>query len=314
LSALATKAAPFSQRLSERQARLGTRACLGLDPRPEAHPLTDPARLGAASAWDPRVVSAVGRYLSTVLEATADLVSACKPQAAFFEALGPGGLALLAELTSLARDLGVPVIMDAKRGDIGTTAEAYARAYLEDGPFAADALTVNPYLGFDTVQPFVDAAIRTGRCVLVLVRTSNPGSGDVQALELAAGGTVASRVADRLTAIAEGLEADEDGYTAVGAVAGAPRDLPWLRSALPRSPLLVPGYGAQGAAGVDVAPAFDGAGFGAVVSASRTLTNGRGFEEATTFEEVAAMARAAAAAMRDDIEAALVLRTASSPA
>ena len=308
---MSVRSEPYSRRLTERQARLGTRVCLGLDPRPAAHPLTDPGRLGATAPWDPRVTAAVGRYLAATLEATADLIAACKPQAAFFEALGPSGLELLAEVTALARDLGVPVLLDAKRGDIGTTAEAYAQAYLADGPLAADALTVSPYLGLDTLEPFVAAARRGGRGLYVLVRTSNPGSGDVQGLELAGGGTVASRVAERLAALAEGLEADDDGYTLLGAVAGAPADLPWLRAALPRSPLLVPGYGAQGAAGADVAAAFDGRGHGALVSASRTLTYGPGFEEARTFEEVAAMARAAAVAMRDDVEAALAARPAA---
>src|SRR5690606_9306648 len=127
-------------------------------------------------------------YLAAVLEAVSDLVAACKPQAAFFEAMGPAGYAALAELTALARDLGVPVVLDAKRGDIGSTAAAYAEAYLGDGPLAADALTVNPYLGLDTLEPFVAAAVRGGRGLYVLVRTSNPGSRDLQGLELAGGG------------------------------------------------------------------------------------------------------------------------------
>ncbi len=300
--------APYTRRLSERQARLGTRVCLGLDPRPAAHPLTDPARLGATSPWDPAVAAAAGRYLETVLEATSDLIAACKPQAAFFEALGPAGADALAGVMAVARDLGVPIVLDAKRGDIGSTAEAYAQAYLADGPLAADALTVSPYLGLDTLEPFVAAAKRGGRGLYVLVRTSNPGSRDLQGLELAGGGTVAARLAERLAAIAERLASDDHDYVALGAVAGAPEDLAWLRAALPRSPLLVPGYGAQGATGADVVAAFDAAGHGALVSASRTLTYGEGFESAVTFEEVGALARAAVAAMRGDIESALSRR------
>ncbi len=303
---------PFTRRLTARQQRLGTRVCLGLDPRPADHPLTDPDRLGAPSPWDERVVAAVGRYLAAVLEATADLVCACKPQAAFFEAMGPGGMALLAQVVALARDLGVPVVLDAKRGDIGTTAAAYARAYLGDGPLAADAMTVSPYLGLDTLEPFVEAAVAGGRGVYVLVRTSNPGSGDLQRLPLAGGGTVASRLAARLAELAERLDADEDGYTPLGAVAAAPADLPDLRAALPRSPLLVPGYGAQGAAGADVVHAFDARGRGAVVSASRSLTYGRGFADAVSLDEVAALARSSAAAMRADVEAALAARAPAS--
>ncbi|HEX7039214.1 MAG TPA: orotidine-5'-phosphate decarboxylase [Trueperaceae bacterium] len=310
MSAVASPGEPYSRRVTERQARLGTRVCLGLDPRPAAHPLTDPARLGASSPRDPRVVTAVGRYLAAVLEATADLIAACKPQAAFFEALGPAGSGLLAEVVALARDLGVPVVLDAKRGDIGTTAEAYAEAYLGDGPLAADALTVSPYLGLDTLEPFLAAAVRGGRGLYVLVRTSNPGSRDLQGLALAGGGTVASRLAARLADMAAGMDADEDGYTALGAVAAAPEDLAELRAALPRSPLLVPGYGAQGARGADVVDAFDARGHGALVSASRSLTNGSGFETAVSLDEVAAMARSSAAAMRGDIEAALAARAA----
>ncbi|HLV12011.1 MAG TPA: orotidine-5'-phosphate decarboxylase, partial [Trueperaceae bacterium] len=232
----------------------------------------------------------------------------CKPQAAFFEAMGPAGYAALAEVTALARDLGVPVVLDAKRGDIGSTAAAYAEAYLGDGPLAADALTVNPYLGLDTLEPFVAAAVRGGRGLYVLVRTSNPDSRDLQGLELAGGGTVASRLAERLAARAAELDADAQGYTALGAVAGAPEDLAWLREALPRSPLLVPGYGAQGGRADDVAPAFDARGLGALVNASRTLTYGLGFADAATVDEVASLARTAAAAMRDGIEAAVAAR------
>src|SRR5690606_2312875 len=183
------------------------------------------------------------------------------------------------------RELGVPVILDAKRGDIGSTAEAYAQAYLGDGPLAVDALTVNPYLGLDTLVPFVQAAVRGGRAVYVLVRTSNPGSRDLQGLRVEGGGSVATRLATRLADIASGLAADDDGYTPLGAVAGDPSDMADVRAALPRSPLLVPGYGAQGARAGDVTAAFDRAGLGAVVNASRTLMYSRGSVGATTFEE-----------------------------
>ena len=309
---MAAGSEPYARRLHARQARLRTRVCLGLDPRPASHPLTDPERLGAVSPRDPRVLAALRRYLGAALEAASDLIAACKPQAAFFEALGPAGWELLAEVVALARDLGVPVVLDAKRGDIGSTAQAYADAYLGEGPLAADALTVSPYLGLDTLEPFVAAAAAHGRGVYVLVRTSNPGSGDLQDLPLAGGGTVASRLAERLAALSDGLEADDDGYTPLGAVTGAPRDLPWLRAALPRSPLLVPGYGAQGAVAADVAPAFDARGLGALVNASRTLTYGEGIAEATTFEEVGALVRERAEAMRRDLEAAVAARATAS--
>ena len=302
----------FAARVHERRHRLGTAVCLGLDPRPTAHPLTHPKTLGATNIWDDAVLEAVRDYCFAVLNATHDLIAACKPQAAFFEALGPGGFEVLADVLRYARRLGVPVILDAKRGDIGTTAAAYAEAYLGDGPLAADALTVSPYLGLDTITPFLDAAVRGGRAVYVLVRTSNPGSRDLQALALGGGGTVAGHLAAALAAMAADLPADEQGYTALGAVAGDPSDLQALRAALPRSPLLVPGFGAQGATADDVVPAFDANGSGAVVNASRSLTYGDGFESAASFEQVGELSRAATQSMRDALESALAARVRAS--
>ncbi|HZX00043.1 MAG TPA: orotidine-5'-phosphate decarboxylase [Trueperaceae bacterium] len=303
----------FTARLHDRRYRLGTAVCLGLDPRPAAHPLTRPERLGATHVWEDAVLDAVAAYCVAVLDATHDLIAACKPQAAFFEALGPGGMDVLAQVTARARALGVPVILDAKRGDIGTTAEAYAQAYLGDGPLAVDAVTVNPYLGLDTITPFLEAAVRGGRAAYVLVRTSNPGSRDLQRSTLSGGGTLATRLAADLDEIASGLPADDAGYTPLGAVAGDPSDLAEMRAALPRSPLLVPGYGAQGARAVDVTDAFDRAGLGAVVNASRSLTYGPGSEAASTFEEVGEFARAATLRMRDELEGALAISLRGSP-
>ena len=239
-----------------------------------------------------------------VLHATHDLIACVKPQSAFFEALGVPGLIALAQVIADARALEVPVILDAKRGDIGSTAEAYAEAYLADGVFAADALTVNPYLGLDTLEPFLAAAAAGGRGVFVLVKTSNPGSGDLQDAVGADGLRLHERLADALAARAEALPHDTDGYTALGAVVGAtyPRDLAAARARLPRSLLLVPGYGAQGGRADDVAAAFDASGLGAVVNASRALFY------PTQEDDVARATRAAAAAMRDDLNRALAAR------
>ena len=160
-------------------------------------------------------------------------------------------------------------------------------------------------LGLDTLEPFVSAAVANSKAIYVLVRTSNPGSRDLQGLELSGGASVAGHLAQRLAAMAQALPADEDGYTCLGAVAGDARAMAAVRAALPRSPLLVPGYGAQGSAARDVVPAFDGAGLGAVVSASRTLTYGAEFQQAASFAEVGERARAAAVRMRDEVEVAL---------
>ncbi len=297
---------PFPERLAEHARTAGSVVCLGLDPRPEAHPLTHPTRFGGDGR---ALAAAVGNYLVAVLDATHDVVACCKPQAAFFEALGPAGLEALSRVLRYARALGVPTILDAKRGDIGSTAEAYAAAYLGDGPFAADALTVNPYLGLDTLEPFLRAAEANGRGLFVLVRTSNPGSADIQELRLADGGRLHEHLADRLNARAERLPA-HGGYTALGAVVGAtqPAALAELRRRLPTSLLLVPGYGAQGGTAGDVTPAFDASGWGAVVNASRSLTYTSEATAAPTLAEAGAAVRAAAIRMRDDLRRAIEAR------
>ena len=291
----------FASRLHERVLRLDTRVCLGIDPRPASHPKTDPA----AHDHDPaRVGRAVAAYAREVLDATHDLVACVKPQSAFFEALGIPGLIALAQVIADARSRGIPVILDAKRGDIGSTAEAYAAAYLADGVFAADALTVSPYLGLDTLEPFLAAAETGGRGVFVLVKTSNPGSGDLQDAVTADGGRLHERLADALARRHAGMPRDADGYGPLGAVVGAtyPRELTAARERLPGSILLVPGYGAQGGTAADVVGAFDARGLGAVVNASRSLFY------PTRGDDVAAAARAAATAMRDDRNAALARR------
>ncbi|MDF1524410.1 MAG: orotidine-5'-phosphate decarboxylase [Trueperaceae bacterium] len=296
-----TDGATFAERVHARVRALGSRVCLGIDPRPHAHPSTHPERFAGDPAKTARAVVA---YVRAVLDATDDLIACAKPQSAFFEALGVPGVIALAQVLADLRERGIPAILDAKRGDIGSTAEAYAAAYLADGVFAADALTVNAYLGLDTLEPFLAAALAGHRGLFALVKTSNPGSGDLQDLATEDGRKVHERLADALAARAERLPADADGYTALGAVVGAtyPAELTAARARLPRSLLLVPGYGAQGGRGDDVAGAFDATGVGAVVNASRTLLY------PTAGDDVGPAARAAALAMRDDLNRALEAR------
>ncbi len=300
-AAFGPRSASFTERLHERILRLDTRVCLGIDPRPSAHPHTDPAR----HAHDPaRVGRAVAAYAREVLDATHDLIACVKPQSAFFEALGIPGLIALAQVIEDAKARSVPVILDAKRGDIGSTAEAYAAAYLADGVFAADALTVNPYLGLDTLEPFLAAAEARRRGVFVLVKTSNPGSGDLQDVTGDDGRRLHERLADALAARCAAMAPDAFGYGPLGAVVGAtyPHELAAARERLPASVLLVPGYGAQGGTAQDVAGAFDARGLGAVVNASRSLFYpGRG-------DGVGEAARAAVTVMRDDLNDALAAR------
>ena len=259
----------YVQRLHDRIRQTGTPALVGLDPRLDQIP----AELRDAAASPAAAFEAFSRE---VIDVVSGLVPAVKPQSAFFEACGPDGVAALARVVRHARDAGLLVILDAKRGDIGSTAEAYAAAYLagEDpdaAPVAADALTVNPYLGPDTLEPFVDRARDAGAGLYVLVRTSNPQSAGFQ--DAARDGRrVFEIVGDTLDAINAAGET-HDGYGPVGAVAGAtyPQELTDLRRRLPHTPFLIPGYGSQGGTAADVADAFDAGGLGGLVNSSRAI-------------------------------------------
>ena len=284
-------------RLAHRVAATDSRVCLGIDPRPDAHPLTDPDTHHNDPA---KVARAVVHYFQAILDKTHDLIACVKPQSAFFERLGIPGLIALAQLIADAKSLELPVILDAKRSDIGSTSRAYADAYLADGVFGSDALTINPYLGTDSMHPFVETADANERGLFVLVKTSNPGSGDFQSLTTAAGRQVYEVVAERLTGLAE-QRLDADGLSPIGAVVGAtfPQELAQIRQQLPHSWILVPGYGAQGATASDVSGAFLAGGKAAVVSASRSLTH------TTDDQTFARRAREAALVMRDEINAAI---------
>ncbi|WP_102126230.1 orotidine-5'-phosphate decarboxylase [Deinococcus planocerae] len=263
----------FAAAVTERTRHLKTRLCVGLDPRLKAY----------------RDVDHLRAHTLDVLEVTAPLAACVKPQLAFFEALGLRGFALLEEVCAAARLLGLPVILDGKRGDIGSTAEAYAQGWL-GGPHAGDALTVNPFLGFGTLTPFVEAGRRNGGAVFVLVKTSNPDQADLQG----------HGVSERVAAEVARLGAEEDGeYAGVGAVVGAthPRDLAAFRALMPRALLLLPGLGAQGAAAADLAPAFHPGGTGALASASRAVQYADGLDVAAS--------REAARRLRDELNAAL---------
>jgi orotidine-5'-phosphate decarboxylase len=246
--------------------------CLGLDPR---GPFPEECMRGvrADRAGQAR---AVERYCLGILEAAGDAAAAVKPQVAFFEALGGYGLSALDRICAVAREQGIVVIADAKRGDIPSTAEAYAMAWL--GPRAgneapvADAMTVNPYLGEDSLGPYLAACDAGGAGVYVLVRTSNPGSADLQALELADGGTVWERAA-AMTAGLGASRVGRHGLASVGAVVGLtqPEALAAARRLMPAAPLLIPGFGAQGGSLAAAAPAFHPHPAGGLVNAARSV-------------------------------------------
>jgi orotidine-5'-phosphate decarboxylase len=284
----------FFDRLEERRRRLGTALCVGLDPRLDLIP----ADLKAEAGGD--VARLLYRFGAEVIDLAGPSAACVKVQIAFFEAHGTAGMAAYARLLAEARSAGLPVVADVKRGDIGTTAEAYAAGHLTPGAdFEADALTINPYLGEDAMLPFVRAARAHGKGLYVLVRTSNPGARDLQEQE--AGDPprpvyeVVARLVERLGSAGT---SPRTGLADVGAVVGAtaPAAGAALRVLLPRTPFLVPGYGAQGGGAQDVAPCFRADGSGAVVNASRSVIH-PAVAEGQDWRE--AVARAAAAARED---------------
>jgi orotidine-5'-phosphate decarboxylase len=265
---------PFAQRLCDAVQRRQSQIVLGLDP--------DPARLWPAAAvaaerggeGAERAARAVVEHCRLLIEAAAPACVAAKPQLACFERLGAAGWASLAQVVELARAAGLLVIADAKRGDFPPTAAAYAQALAGATPtlagevagLGADAFTVNPLLGADTLAPF----IASGAGVFVLVRTSNPGAADVQDLELAVGGRVWERLA---SLVADLGEVRPCGLSDVGAVMGAtaPEHLGRARELMPHAVFLLPGVGAQGGRVEDLAAAFTPGRAGGLVSASRSI-------------------------------------------
>ena len=205
-----------------------------------------------------------------MIDVVAPLVPIVKPQLACFEAVGPHGMAALADVIAHARSKGLLVLADGKRGDIGSTAEAYADGWLA-GPWAADALTVNPYLGLDSIEPFVKVAEQRNAGIFILVKTSNPGSKDFQDLRCD-GRTNYEHVAAGVEALAARTAAGAT-YGAVGAVVGAtwPKQLDELRAAMPHAWILVPGFGRQGGRASDVRGAFHADGLGALVVSARDV-------------------------------------------
>jgi orotidine-5'-phosphate decarboxylase len=244
-------------------AAVAAKACpvvVGFDPRPE--------RLPEALSRGASLPAAVTQFCERVIDRVHHLVPCVKPQIAFFEAMGHEGFRASAGVGAPARPRGLLVIGDVKRGDIGSTAEAYARAHFAH----ADALTVHPLLGTDSVEPFLRYCRNAGKGLFVLVRTSNPSAVEFQDLRCG-DRTLSEHIADAVERW--GSSASPAGtYSAVGAVVGAtwPQELARLRARMPRAWLLLPGVGAQGARVEDLADAFDSQGMGGLVAVSRAAT------------------------------------------
>lgn len=292
--------ASFGERLARAVGARRSNLVLGLDPEP-AHLWPDAHRAAGDGPAEQQLARAVLSHCHLVIDAVAPSVVAVKLQVASFERLGTPGRTVLGALCSHAQERGLLVIADAKRGDIDVTARAYAEAFLGEtatpwGPvigLGADALTVNPYMGADTLAALLEVARPRGRGLFVLVRTSNPGAADVEDLPTTPDGEpVWARVARMVDALSEPAQAIGD----VGAVAGAtaPEHLGRLRELMPRTPFLLPGVGAQGGRVELLAPAWVPGPAGGLVTASRSVVRAHEADGG----EPAAAARAEAERLR----------------
>ena len=280
----------FPDRVAEAVERKRSQLLVGLDPRPDLLPveLVGDSQFDHAAAAD-----GCGRFCRGIIDSVAPHVVGVKPQLAFFEALGSPGIEAFEDVCTYARAAGLLVIADAKRGDIGSTSRAYAAAYLEprgeERPIA-DAMTVNPYLGRDSLEPFLAACRRHGAGLFCLVKTSNEGSADVQDLVLSDGRPLWQQVALLVHELGEELVGSR-GLSSIGAVVGAthPRAIGEARRLMPQAMLLLPGVGAQGATPADLARAFTSGPASALPSASRSVlyafrASGEDWRTAAAFE------------------------------
>lgn len=301
------------QTLVEKIKEKGNPSVAGLDARLEYIPAAIVRRHQMLHGETLRAAAeSIVEFNCGLMDALADIVPAIKPQSAYYELLGSYGAMALKETIDYAHAKGLYVIADVKRGDIGATAAAYAEAYLgktrvgdsEISAYGADNVTINAYLGTDGVEPFLKECRTRQKSIFVLVKTSNPSSGELQNRDME-GAPLYARVAEMMQIWGEGL-LTPCGYNQVGAVVGAtyPEEQGIIRALLPHSYFLVPGYGAQGATASDIANAFNDDGLGAIVNSSRGImcawqkTGGAG-------ENYKEAARAEAIRMRDEIVSAI---------
>ena len=276
----------FADRLIEAVKAKGNPICVGLDPRLDKIPDHIVRRALAAEDTTPlrAAAEAIIEFNKGIIDAIHDLVPVVKPQIAFYEIFGFEGVRAYEETLKYAKSKGLITIADAKRNDIGSTAEAYAQSFLGEVAlfggddevimpvFDADSITINPYLGWDGIKPFVEECNKYDKGIFVLVKTSNPSSGDLQDLQMSDGNAVYEIVGQLLDSWGAN-EVGENGYSLMGAVVGAtyPEQAKRLRKLMPNTIFLVPGYGAQGGGAEDVAPCFNEDGLGAIVNSSRGI-------------------------------------------
>lgn len=255
---------------------------------------------------------AILEFNKELIDSVYDIVPAVKPQIAFYEMFGAEGIKVFNETCKYAKQKGMIIIADVKRGDIGSTAAGYSNAYLGKTPigqekvsiYDVDFVTVNPYLGIDGVKPFIDDCKEYGKGIFILVKTSNKSSGELQDLKLENGTTIYEKVAELVNSWGEEL-VGEYGYSSVGAVVGAtyPIQIKELREIMPKTYFLIPGYGAQGGKAEDIALGFKD-GIGGIVNASRSLMSAYKsdrWKDKYSEKEFGKATRAEAIRMRDEL-------------
>ena len=284
---------------------------MGLDPRYDMLPkcVTDkyPKTLEGVS-------KAIIEYNKALIDATYDIIPAVKPQLAFYEMFGIPGMVAFEETCKYAKEKGMIIIADNKRGDIGSTAQGYSNAYLgrtpigeiEEAVYDVEFITVNPYMGTDCVKPFIEDCKKYNKGIFILVKTSNPSSGELQDVKLGSGEEVYKKVVELVEKWGEELRG-EYGYSSIAAVVGAtyPKQLQELRELAPHTYFLIPGYGAQGGKASDIALGFDKTGLGGIVNASRSLMcayKSENWKDKFKEEEYAQATRAEALRMRDELK------------
>ena len=300
--------------LIEKIKETGNPTVMGLDPRYEMIPK---CVLDKYPKTIEGVAQAILEYNKALIDATYDIIPAVKPQIAFYEMFGIPGMVAFKATCQYAKQKGMLVIADIKRGDIGSTAQGYSNAYLgrtkigdiEQPIFDVDFVTINPYMGTDCVKPFVEDCKKYNKGLFILVKTSNPSSGELQDLKFENGKEVYTEVAE----LVEKWGADlvgENGYSSIAAVVGAtyPEQLKQIRETAPHTYFLIPGYGAQGGTAADIAYGFDKNGLGGIVNASRSLMCAYKSDKwKDKFEEkdYAQATRAEAIRMRDELNSVL---------
>jgi len=273
----------FADKITSKTREIRSPLCLGLDPHPNLIP-----KLFKKNSKNLSLKN-IENFLFEIIDIAKHKVVAIKPQVAFFEQWGPDGMSLLVKVSKMARENNILVIMDAKRGDIGSTSDAYAKAWLgKNSPFGANALTVNPWMGLETLFPFIELANKTNSGIFILLKTSNPGSKDLQDLKVD-GKKVFLHLSEKLSNFVE-TNLGESGFSNVGIVVGAtkPEEAILIRKILPKALFLIPGYGAQGAKASDALAGLilkNKIYEGGLINSSRSILFPEGSYEQTSFFE-----------------------------